>query len=237
MDANPGYIGFSMSKRAAQAYDDGEMPKSKWTKVAMVEAVRACCDENGIAYDPAVERLTKAELSDRFLYRSSWHHTGRFFNETDFYAVDEDAVTAAFRPLTEEELAAREAEREARMRESLAVYERQQARFDAMEAYRREHGFRPDSVAAFMLTHPERCHERTARKSHNRLVCFEHGGRRYDVPVKDARYRMVHGFNALDVAGARSPSLKVARSQLLASCERLSSAIQDVPFRTSEHVR
>lgn len=32
MDVNSGYIGYSMSRRAAEAYEDGEMPKSKWTK-------------------------------------------------------------------------------------------------------------------------------------------------------------------------------------------------------------
>ena len=36
MDVNSGYIGHSMSRRAAEAYEDGEMPKSKWTKKAMV---------------------------------------------------------------------------------------------------------------------------------------------------------------------------------------------------------
>lgn len=34
MDVNSGYIGYSMSRRAAEAYEDGEMPKSKWTKKA-----------------------------------------------------------------------------------------------------------------------------------------------------------------------------------------------------------
>lgn len=175
MDASSGYISWSMSKRTAQAYADGEMPKSKWTKAAMAEAIKVCCDENDLAYDPAVERLAKTALFDRFFYRSSWHHTSKFFNATDFYAVDEDAVMAAFRPMTGEELAARDTALEERIREAREAYERQQARCSDMEAYRKEHGFRPDSAAAFMLVHPERCHERIARKSHNRHVCFEHG--------------------------------------------------------------
>ena len=40
MDVNSGYIGYSMSRRAAEAYEDGEMPKSKWTKKAMVAAIK-----------------------------------------------------------------------------------------------------------------------------------------------------------------------------------------------------
>lgn len=235
MDASSGYIGWSMSRNAAAAYADGEMPKSKWTKAAMVEAIKGCCDDNDLAYDPAAERLTKAELFDRFFYCSSWHHTSRFFNETAFYAVDEDEVMTAFRPMTGEELAARDAALEERIREAREAYERQQARCSDMEAYRKEHGFRPDSAAAFMLVHPERCHERTARKSHNRLVCFEHGGTRYDVPLRDAKYRTVNGFNALDEAPASSPSLKEACRQQRDASAQLSTACQDVPSRTYEH--
>lgn len=43
MDVNSGYIGYSMSRRAAEAYEDGEMPKSKWTKKAMVAAIKDAC--------------------------------------------------------------------------------------------------------------------------------------------------------------------------------------------------
>lgn len=50
MDASSGYIGWSMSRNAAAAYADGEMPKSKWTKAAMVEAIKGCCDDNDLAY-------------------------------------------------------------------------------------------------------------------------------------------------------------------------------------------
>lgn len=110
--------------------------------------------------------------------------------------------------MTGEELAARDAALAEHIREAREAYERQQARCSDMEAYRKEHGFRPDSAAAFMLVHPERCHERIARKSHNRHVCFEHGGMRYDVAVKDAKSKIVDGFNALDEAAAPSPSLK-----------------------------
>lgn len=234
MDASSGYISWSMSKRAAQAYADGEMPKSKWTKAAMAEAIKVCCDENDLAYDPAVERLAKTALFDRFFYRSSWHHTSKFFNATDFYAVDEDAVMAAFRPMTGEELAARDAALAEHIREAREAYERQQARCSDMEAYRKEHGFRPDSAAAFMLVHPERCHERIARKSHNRHVCFEHGGMRYDVAVKDAKSKIVDGFNALDEAAAPSPSLKEACRQQRDASTQLSTTHQDVPSRTDE---
>lgn len=52
MDVNSGYIGHSMSRRAAEAYEDGEMPKSKWTKKAMVAAIQAYCDEFDMFFAP-----------------------------------------------------------------------------------------------------------------------------------------------------------------------------------------
>lgn len=90
MDVNSGYIGYSMSRRAAEAYEDGEMPKSKWTKKAMVAAIKDACDELDLEYDPAIEKMKKVELFDTFLYNSSWHHTSKFFNET--------VCTASMRP-------------------------------------------------------------------------------------------------------------------------------------------
>lgn len=88
MDVNSGYIGYSMSRRAAEAYEDGEKPRSKWTKKAMIAAIKDACDDLDLAYDPAIEKMKKAELFHTFLYNSSWHHTGKFFNETDFYAIE-----------------------------------------------------------------------------------------------------------------------------------------------------
>lgn len=36
-----GYLGSSMSVRAAEAYEQGEMPISRWTKTAIIQAVKA----------------------------------------------------------------------------------------------------------------------------------------------------------------------------------------------------
>lgn len=98
MDVNSGYIGHSMSRRAAEAYEDGEMPKSKWTKKAMVAAIQAYCDEFDMFFAPDVLKgMHKDEVFERFFHKSSWHHTSKFFNETDFYKLDEDAVCGSFR--------------------------------------------------------------------------------------------------------------------------------------------
>ncbi|MFR7649760.1 MAG: hypothetical protein ACLUYK_00590 [Eggerthella lenta] len=87
-----GYSGASMSVNARAAYEAGEMLRSKWTKTAILGALRGYCDEMDLLYDPAVESETKAALFDRFIASSSWHHTGAYARETEFFALDEAAV-------------------------------------------------------------------------------------------------------------------------------------------------
>lgn len=79
-----GYIGQSMSVRAAEAYESGEKPLSKWTKADILDEVREAC--------PLAEKLTLSELKDVFLEYSSWHHMGKYAVEVSFYSlIDEDA--------------------------------------------------------------------------------------------------------------------------------------------------
>ena len=89
-----GYDGRSMSNRARRAYENGEMPLSKWTKSAMVEAIldSAVTREIDVARED-IERLTVSELRSNFLRKSSWHHTGALYNATDFWSINEDALT------------------------------------------------------------------------------------------------------------------------------------------------
>lgn len=63
---------------------------------------------DGLFYDSAVESETKAALFDRFIAYSSWHHTGTYARETEFFALDEEAVVGAFRELEPEEAAERD---------------------------------------------------------------------------------------------------------------------------------
>lgn len=117
MDVNSGYIGHSMSRRAAEAYEDGEMPNSKWTKKAMVAAIQSYCDEFDMSFDPDVLKgMRKDDMFERFFHKSSWHHTSKFFNETDFYKLDEDAVCGSFRPMPRSPSAMRCIDRPSRKR-------------------------------------------------------------------------------------------------------------------------
>lgn len=91
MDKNSGYVGWSMSKRAAAAYAEGEMPKSRWTKEAMLAAIAEALDDEGIELTAEqmsnLEKMPKSIMFNRYFWRSSWHHTSKFCNVTDFYEL------------------------------------------------------------------------------------------------------------------------------------------------------
>ena len=83
-DINRGYVGYSMSKNAADAYDSGEKPRSKWTKAEMLSLLE---DINPEILEKA-KSLSVKELRNIFLISKGWHHTSKYFNTTDFYAFD-----------------------------------------------------------------------------------------------------------------------------------------------------
>lgn len=203
MDVNSGYIGYSMSRRAAEAYEDGEMPKSKWTKKAMVAAIQSYCDEFDMLFDPdLLKGMHKDEVFERFFYESSWHHTSKFFNETDFYKLDEDAVCGSFRPMNPTEVAERDAVRRQAIEEEKAVREAMRAaeieQLDRHRAYREEHGFAPDTVAAFAHEHPECCQERVSRKGNRVLSYIDYFGHEQVCPIDRIGETHLYGFDATE---------------------------------------
>jgi|GEM_PF-1086748 len=133
---NSGYSGWSMSVRAAQAYEDGEMPKSKWTKKAMLVAIEGYCDEFDLVFpSELLNAMRKSELFERFFELSSWHHTSKYCNETDFYSINEEAVCDVAPEMGEEE---REARRLARVQAwEAAQREREEALSAGAEKERR----------------------------------------------------------------------------------------------------
>ena len=106
-----GYIGSRMSERAKIAYDNGEKPLSKWNKENIIEEFYDYVTEINSDYAdevdklmPSLRRLVKNELIDLLLERSSWHHTGKFAKETDFYYYSEDKIFEDDKLLITEEL-------------------------------------------------------------------------------------------------------------------------------------
>lgn len=83
---NSGYSGYSMSNRAVDAYEDGEMPLSKWTKKMIISEVV----KHEHFTEEELKKYHKNVLAEYFLFESSWHHTSKFCNATDFYSIDED---------------------------------------------------------------------------------------------------------------------------------------------------
>ena len=90
-NSNSGYVGQSMSVRAAEAYQNGEMPLSKWNKAAILEEIEASYGKEARGH---CQTLSLGELRSTFLEVSSWHHTGSYFGKTDFYSFDDDPTLA-----------------------------------------------------------------------------------------------------------------------------------------------
>lgn len=162
-----GYSGASMSVNARAAYEAGEMPRSKWTKAAILGALRGYCDEMDLLYDPTVESETRAALFDRFIAYSSWHHTGAYARETEFFALDEAAVVGAFRELGPEEVAERDlilAQAQARAQDEKRYRERVERLFE----YR--FSCSPCSAMAYEAFHPELCERRVSKRKKRELI-------------------------------------------------------------------
>lgn len=86
-----------MSVNATNAYAEEKEPLSKWTKTKIVKAM---LDINWDLDEKLVGRLSKQSLVDEFLEYKEWHHTGKFYQCTDFYGLNENKVEE----LTNEEL-------------------------------------------------------------------------------------------------------------------------------------
>lgn len=82
-----GYCGYSMSNNAIDAYLCGEMPLSKWLKADLIDAIEDVLEDK--ANIVKFKKLTVKQLKKHFLTRTSWHHTSKMYNETDFYSIDE----------------------------------------------------------------------------------------------------------------------------------------------------
>lgn len=74
-----------MSNRAVDAYEDGEMPLSKWTKKMIISEVV----EHEHFTEEELKKYPKNVLAEYFLFESSWHHTSFYCSKTYFYSIDE----------------------------------------------------------------------------------------------------------------------------------------------------
>lgn len=91
MNMNSGYSGYSMSNRAVEAYYNGEKPMSRWTKAAIIDAIKEIDEEKAEYF----RKVSLFYLKAAVLRVSSWHHTSSMCNRTNFYTVDEWLVNNA----------------------------------------------------------------------------------------------------------------------------------------------
>lgn len=164
-----GYLGSSMSVRAAEAYEQGEMPISRWTKTAIIHAVKDYCFDFDLAYDPDIEKKTKAELAKEFLEYKSWHHSSRTAREVEFFGLNEDAVCRSFEQMSEEQII----ERDRQMADERATLE---ARLQFMQSREKEFEKKfecdPSSVLAYEAIHPEMCERFISRRKNTEMIKY-----------------------------------------------------------------
>lgn len=85
-----GYDGYAMSNNARMAYEDCEMPFSKWTKTELLSAIKSYNVSADIIL--ALQKHNTDTLRRELLMYSGWHHTSEYYNKTNFYAIDADKV-------------------------------------------------------------------------------------------------------------------------------------------------
>lgn len=90
---NSGYHGFSMSKRAVEAYDNGERPLSKWSKKDIIEEIIEMEYELGVPLDK-IKKIPLTALKSLVLSKSSWHHTSKYANKSSFYSIDPEKLSS-----------------------------------------------------------------------------------------------------------------------------------------------
>lgn len=82
-----GYFGFKMSNNAINAYSNGEKPLTKWSKSDILDELAADYTDQNCEEFKLIAKMKKYTLIERCLIKSSWHHTSKHFNRTDFYSV------------------------------------------------------------------------------------------------------------------------------------------------------
>lgn len=105
-----GYNGYSMSNNAVNAYENGEMPYSKWTKTEIIDAAVKKFELS----DDEIKTLKSykaAVLKEGLLVKTSWHHTSEYYNRTDFYSLGE-GINFDFLNEIAEEMKAKKKEKE-----------------------------------------------------------------------------------------------------------------------------
>ena len=121
-----GYFGFSMSNNAIDAYARGEKPISYWKKEHIINRIQEAVNDEELILKCNINKLNRIPLKllkELCLKKSSWHHTSKFYNKTNFY----DLSISQLEALTDAELdeaLEKHKEREKRKKEETEVEEK-----------------------------------------------------------------------------------------------------------------
>ena len=118
-----GYIANKMSVNASLAYDCGEMPKSKWTKKAIIEFLS---EERPDLVEKAQQQPHYILIT--FLTNTSIHHTGALFNQTRFWSFQTDWFANADQAEFDKIIEARKARTSKSIAEQTELKHRREAR-------------------------------------------------------------------------------------------------------------
>lgn len=80
-----GYSGYSQSNSAIASKEQGSMPMSNWTKEDILSYLED--NEQLKPYIGIFKKMPLKKLKDTALRYDGWHHTGKFYNQTDFYSI------------------------------------------------------------------------------------------------------------------------------------------------------
>lgn len=122
-----GYYGFKMSNNAINAYSNGEKPLTKWSKSDILDELATDYSNQNCEEFKLIAKMKKSTLVERCLIRSSWHHTSKHFNKTDFYSVCNNLLLYSVQELKgilkrEKEEAKKEAPKKTRARCEFLVW-------------------------------------------------------------------------------------------------------------------
>lgn len=131
-----GYVDYSMSVRAAMAYEAGEMPSSKWTKKALVTAIEKGRhnyeEEEGVIIRDDVlaelKRMRADDLRNFVLLETAEHHTSKYYRLTSFFRIDFDKIAESSVDGIRSFVAERKKEREKR-KEDAEMVERWECKY------------------------------------------------------------------------------------------------------------
>ena len=131
--------------------------------------MRGYCFDFDLAYDPDIEKKTKAELAKEFLEYKSWHHSSRTAREVEFFGLNEDAVCRSFEQMSEEQII----ERDRQMADERAALEaRLQFMLSREKEFEKKFECDPSSVLAYEAIHPEMCERFISRRKNTEMIKY-----------------------------------------------------------------